>query len=185
SRTWTNVEGGQLDPTMPYLAVLPSGRKITLFFYDGPISRAIAFEGLLDNGEKFAGRLLSGFNDQRTWPQLMHVATDGETYGHHHRFGDMALAYAIQYLEQRPDIKLTNYGEYLEKYPPTQEAEIVENSAWSCAHGVERWRSDCGCNSGGHPGWNQAWRAPLRASLDWLRDQIAPLYERQAREVFK
>ena len=83
------------------------------------------------------------------------------------------------------DIKLTNYGEFLAKFPPTQEVEIVENSAWSCAHGIERWRSNCGCNSGGHPGWNQDWRAPLRAALDWLRDKIAPLYERQGRELFK
>ena len=82
-----NVEGGKIDPTRPYICKLPSGRSINLFFYDGPISRAVAFEGLLSNGETFANRLLSGFADNRRWPQLMHIATDGETYGHHHRQG--------------------------------------------------------------------------------------------------
>jgi len=184
SRVWQNVDGGRVDPTMPYLANLPSGRTIALFFYDGPISRAIAFEQLLDNGERFADRLLSGFSEQRAWAQIMHVATDGETYGHHHRFGDMALAYAIHHLEAQPDVKLTNYGEFLERFPPTYEAEIVENTSWSCAHGVERWRSNCGCNSGGHPNWSQAWRAPLRAALDWLRDELNPQFERRGRELF-
>jgi alpha-amylase/alpha-mannosidase (GH57 family) len=157
------VEGGNVDPTRAYICKLPSGRSINLFFYDGPISRAVAFEGLLTNGENFSNRLLSGFTDHRRWPQLMHIATDGETYGHHHANGDMALAYALHHVESNYLAKLTNYGEYLEKHPPTHEVEIFENTAWSCSHGVGRWSRDCGCNSGGKPGWNQAWRAPLPA----------------------
>ena len=178
-----NVEGGKIDPTRPYICNLPSGRSINLFFYDGPISRAVAFEGLLDNGETFANRLLSGFADNRRWAQLMHIATDGETYGHHHSKGDMALAYALHHIESNNLAKLTNYGEYLEINPPTHEVEIVENTAWSCVHGVGRWSRDCGCNSGGKPGWNQAWRAPLRAAFDYLRDELAPEYERKASEL--
>ncbi len=178
-----NVEGGKIDPTRPYICNLPSGRSINLFFYDGPISRAVAFEGLLDNGETFASRLLSGFADNRRWSQLMHIATDGETYGHHHPKGDMALAYALHHVESNNLAKLTNYGEYLEINPPTHEVEIVENTAWSCVHGVGRWCRDCGCNSGGKPGWNQAWRAPLRAAFDYLRDELAPDYERKAGEL--
>ena len=112
----------------------------------------------------------------------MHIATDGETYGHHHRHGDMALAYALDHIESDPAIRLTNYGEFLEKYPPTHEVQIIENTSWSCAHGVERWRSDCGCNSG-RPGWNQAWRGPLRAALDCLRDRAGRTFERQAGEL--
>jgi alpha-amylase/alpha-mannosidase (GH57 family) len=182
---WRNVEGGKIDPTKPYLCKLPSGKEITLFFYDGPISQAVAFEKLLSSGEHFASRLIGGFNDSRKWPQIMHIATDGETYGHHHPHGDMALAYALHYIESNNLAKLTNYGEYLEKHPPNTEVQIVERSSWSCYHGVERWKSDCGCNSGMKPGWNQRWREPLRNSLDWLRDAIAGPYEERGRALLK
>jgi alpha-amylase/alpha-mannosidase (GH57 family) len=180
-----NLEGGKIDPTRAYLLKLPSGRTINLFFYDGPVSQAVAFEKLLDNGETFAKRILGGFSDTRDWPQLMHIATDGETYGHHHRFGEMALAFALQYIESHEQAKLTNYGEFLEENPPTHEVEIINNTSWSCVHGVERWRSDCGCNTGGNGDWNQVWRAPLRAALDSLRDELAPMYEGTAAELLK
>jgi len=183
-RSWKDVSGGRIDPTRAYLAKLPSGRRINLFFYDGPISRAVAFEQLLNSGEQFANRLKSGFSDRRDWPQLMHIATDGETYGHHHRHGDMALSYALDRIESDRGLRLTNYGEFLEANPPTHEVQIIENTSWSCAHGVERWRSDCGCNSG-RAGWNQQWRGPLRAALDYLRDCVAGLFERQAGEMLK
>ena len=170
---------------MAYTLRLPSDRSISLFFYDGPISRAVAFEGILSNGETFAQRLLGGFSEARTWPQLVHIATDGESYGHHHRDGDMALAYALNYIESNNLARLTNYSEYLERHPPTHEVQIFENSSWSCIHGIDRWRSDCGCNSGAHPEWNQAWRAPLRKALDWLRDTLAPAFARKARLFLK
>ena len=172
-RDWHDVGGARIDPTTPYTVVLPSGRRIAVFFYDGPISRAIAFERLLERGEDLVGRLRSGFHDDRGRVELVHIATDGETYGHHHRFGEMALAYALDVLERDGSVQLTNYGEFLERFPPGHEAEIAERTSWSCAHGVERWRADCGCNSGGRPGWNQAWRGPLRAAFDWLRDELA------------
>lgn len=184
SKEWQDTLGGHIDPSMAYEQQLPSGRSINLFFYDGPISQGVAFERLLSSGERFAQRLLGAFSINRTWPQLVHIATDGETYGHHHRFGEMALAYAMHYIETNQLANLTVYGEYLEKYPPTYEVEIIENTSWSCFHGVERWRSNCGCNSGGNPGWNQEWRTPLREALDWLRDALAPHYERKGRELF-
>jgi len=180
-----DVSGGRIDPTRAYRQQLPSGRSIALFFYDGPIARAVAFEGLLANGERFAQRLLDAFSDKRDWPQLAHIATDGETYGHHHAHGDMALAYALEQLELKGLAKLTNYAEYLERNPPTHDVEILENTAWSCVHGVGRWSENCGCNSGGHAGWNQEWRAPLRQAFDWLRDQVAPLYEKTAARFLK
>jgi alpha-amylase/alpha-mannosidase (GH57 family) len=180
-----DVSGQRIDPTRAYRQKLPSGREISLFFYDGPISRAVAFEGLLANGERFAERLLDAFNDQRDWPQLAHIATDGETYGHHHAHGDMALAFALEHIECKGLAKLTNYAEYLEHFPPTHDAEILERTAWSCVHGVGRWSVNCGCNSGGHGDWNQEWRAPLRAAFDWLRDEIAPLYEQNAGRYLK
>lgn len=180
SEEWQDVSEGKIDSTMPYLLHLPSGRPIVLFFYDGHISRAVAFEHLLRSGENFANRLIDAFSNESTWPQLVHIATDGETYGHHHRYGDMALAYALHYIESNNLARFTNYGEYLEKHPPTYEVEIIENTSWSCTHGIEHWRSDCGCNSGRHPGWNQAWRTPLREALNWLRDTLAPKYEEEA-----
>jgi hypothetical protein len=180
STEWTDVSGARIDPTRPYLQKLPSGREIALFFYDGPASRAVAFEGLLKNGERLAHRLLGLFDENGGDSQLVHIATDGETYGHHHRHGDMALAYALHYIDKNDSARITNYGEYLELAPPAYEVRIMENTSWSCAHGVERWRSNCGCATGGQAGWSQAWRAPLRASLDWLRDRLIPEYEREA-----
>jgi len=183
-RVWRKVDGGRIDPSMAYAVRVGSGKAINVFFYDGPISRAIAFEDLLADGKRFSERLLGAFSDARTWPQLVHIATDGETYGHHRAYGDMALAFALHDIETSQVAKLTNYGEYLEKHPPTMEAKIIGNTSWSCAHGVERWRSNCGCNSGGHGDWNQEWRAPLRQAFDWLRDKAAPLYETEARKLF-
>jgi alpha-amylase/alpha-mannosidase (GH57 family) len=182
---WHELKGTRIDPSMPYVQVLPSGRSIAIFFYHGAIARAVAFEGLLSHGGHFVDRLLGAFATDQQRPQLVHIATDGETYGHHHRFGDMALAYALEQVEARGLARLTNYGEYLEKYPPTHEVEVVEKSSWSCAHGIDRWWSNCGCNTGGHPGWNQEWRTPLRNSLDWLREHVAPLWERKARELLR
>ncbi len=180
---WRDATGGRIDPSRCYRLRLPSGRTLDVFFYDGPISRAVAFEGLLDNGDRFAERLLSGFDEERPWPQLLHIATDGETYGHHHASGEMALSYALHKIEREALARLTNYGEYLERYPPTAEAEIFPDSSWSCVHGLERWRTDCGCSSGAHPGWRQGWRAPVRAALDGLRDAVAEPFEQRARDL--
>jgi hypothetical protein len=174
---WVDVTGGRIDPTRPYLHTTSSGRTINIFFYDGPISRAVAFEGLLNNGEVFAQRLLTAYSPLRDWDELAHIATDGESYGHHHRYGEMALAYALDHIQEKDLARITNYGEFLETHPPTHEVEIYENTAWSCAHGVGRWRENCGCNSGGRPGWSQDWRGPLRDALDWLRDYVNPRYE--------
>jgi len=184
-RLWRDVSGERIDPSMAYLCRLPSGRTINLFFYDGPISRAISFENLLANGERLVDRLMSGFAEEvRPWPELVHVATDGETFGHHHKMGEMTLAFALDWIEARDLAKVTNYAEYLERHPPIHYVEILEDSSWSCIHGVERWRGNCGCNSGSHPDWNQEWRAPLRQALDWLRDTVAAKYEEKALPLF-
>lgn len=183
---WEEVSGGRIDPSRPYLWRSPAGGTIALYFYDAPISRAVAFEGLLNNGETFAHRLMDGFAPHRTEPQLVHVATDGESYGHHHRHGDMALAYALKKIQTEGLAQLTNYGEFLEKHPPTWEVEIFEASSWSCPHGVERWRSDCGCRMGGaHGHWNQQWRTPLREALNNLADALDHLYEGHGRKYFR
>jgi alpha-amylase/alpha-mannosidase (GH57 family) len=180
---WTDTPNATVDTTRPYLIRFENGLSMAVFFYDGPRSRAIAFEGLLNSGENFAARLKDGFKDSPD-AQLSHVATDGESYGHHHRHGEMALAYTLRLLEEDKSVKLINYGGFLAQFPPEYECEIVDNTSWSCAHGIERWRSNCGCN-GGKPGWNQEWRAPLRKGLDELRDALIPLTEREGNKLFK
>lgn len=184
--TWKDVGPEGIDTTMPYqLRLQASDRTINIFFYNASISSAVAFGNLLSNGEYFARRLVKSFDENKPQAQLVNIATDGETYGHHHRHGDMALAYALHYIQENKLAQFTNYGEYLELHPPTHEVEIIENSSWSCVHGVERWRTNCGCNSGMRPGWSQAWRAPLRNALNWLRNTIAPEYEEKAGQFLK
>ena len=181
---WVDTPDSTVDTTRPYLLRFPSGASIAVFFYNGPNSRAIAFEGLLNSGENLANRIRTGFKEASGAAQLASVATDGESYGHHHRHGEMALAYALSLLERDKNVKLCNYAAFLEQFPPEYECEIVENTSWSCGHGVERWRSDCGCN-GGKPGWNQTWRAPLRKALDELRDALVPLTEQAGVALLK
>jgi alpha-amylase/alpha-mannosidase (GH57 family) len=186
---WTETPDASVDTRHPYKVELDEGRSITVFFYNGPNSRAIAFEGLLNSGVDFGRRLLGGFGEESASTEgepalLSDVATDGESYGHHHRHGEMALSYAIHWLEDEQQTQMINYAAFLAKYPPRWEAEIVDDTSWSCAHGVERWRSDCGCNSG-RPGWNQQWRAPLRIGLDKLRDATIPLAEKLSAKLFK
>ena len=182
---WDEGEHFEVNPRRPYLCRLPSGRSITLFFYDGPVSQAVAFEQLLHSGAGFAERILTAFDDEDSSRQLAHIATDGESYGHHHRFGDMALAAALNVIEHTEGVELTNYASYLAAHPPEHEVEVDEPSSWSCAHGVERWRADCGCNAGIVPGASQAWRAPLREALDGLRDELAPRFESVAGELLR
>ncbi|HEX9147867.1 MAG TPA: glycoside hydrolase, partial [Thermoanaerobaculia bacterium] len=169
---WMEIQGGGIDPREAYRVPLPSGRTISVFFYDGGLSHGIAFGEIARGGEDFARALLSRF-DSRSGPQLVHVATDGETYGHHFRGGERTLGEALERVEDSGHARLTNYGEFLERFPPRLEAQIVPNSSWSCAHGVGRWSDECGCSAGAavsHP-----WRRPLREALDWLRDTLAPL----------
>jgi alpha-amylase/alpha-mannosidase (GH57 family) len=179
---WQDVGDG-IDPSRAYLWRGPGGQRLTLFFYDGPISRAIAFSGALERGERLVAELMGGFSDSRDWPQIVHCATDGESYGHHHRFGEMALAAAVGQIEATGEAELTNYGAFLAAHPPTHEVLIRENTSWSCAHGVERWRADCGC--GIDPHHSHRWRAPLRSALDWLRDEVDTLFESRAGAFLK
>src|SRR5581483_2394860 len=177
------TNGGSIDTTRPYWCRLPTGKSIAIFFYDGPISRAVAFERLLARGENLAHRLLGAFSESTKHAQLVNIATDGETYGHHHRYGDMALAYAVDYINERKLARIANFGQFLAENPPTDEVQIVEQTSWSCSHGVGRWQLDCGCNVGAPSGWTQQWRAPLRTALDWLRDECAAIFEEFGKRV--
>jgi alpha-amylase/alpha-mannosidase (GH57 family) len=180
---WRDLHG-DIDPSRPYRWQSPAGPTLALFFYDGPVSQAVAFEGLLESGDAFAARLVRAFDDGRSGIQLAHVATDGESYGHHHRFGEMALAAACHRLAQEPGVALTNHAAFLAVRPPTDDVEIVERSSWSCVHGVERWRADCGCSSG-QRGVHQRWRGPLREAFDWLRDRLDALFEARAAPLLR
>lgn len=176
-RRWKNVNENDLDTTVPHVCNLPSGRQIVLFFYHGPIAQDIAYGGLLHSGANLAAKLLDSFPRNTEQARLVHAATDGESFGHHHRHGDMALAYCLHHLETEKLARITVYAEYLERFPPSSEVEIYEPSSWSCVHGVERWKSNCGCCADQKQCGRQQWRAPLREALDWLRDRLSRIYE--------
>jgi alpha-amylase/alpha-mannosidase (GH57 family) len=179
---WSDVGGGRIDPRRAYYWRAPGepGKGIAVFFYDGPIAVGISFEHLLRNASTFADRLqIAG---RGAGPEsLVHAATDGEVYGHHEPFGDMCLAYLARREGLLRGMGFTNYGHYLDLHPAKWEVEIDfgdsgEGTSWSCAHGVDRWKRDCGCSTGGLPGWNQKWRAPLRRGLDYLQDRLLEVY---------
>ncbi len=176
---WRDATGGRFDPTRPY-RVRAGDREVVVFFYDGPIARDVAFGGALGSPEALAARLEGGFDRGRHHDEVLTVAFDGETLGHHRKGGDETMAAALRLLERSGAVEIVNFGQALDAVPAEWEAEIAEGSSWSCAHGIERWRSDCGCQVGAEPGWNQAWRAPLLAALEGLRDRLGAIFEREA-----
>ena len=185
-KDWQDVSWGNIDPARSYRYYIKSapGKFIDLFFYDGAISRSVAFDELLKDGNKFIKRLKEGISDCRDYPQLINIATDGESCGHHTKFGDMALSYVLKIRAKDEGFKITNYAEYLDKYRSNCEVDIKQASSWSCFHGVGRWKEDCGCSTGGHPGWNQKWRKPLRDALDYLRDELIVVFENEGQKYF-
>ena len=182
SNDWQDVSWGNIDPARAYRYYLKSQpeKYIDLFFYDGAISKSVAFDEILKDGQRFIKRLQEGISNDRNYPQLINIATDGESYGHHTKFGDMALAYIMKVMARDKGFTITNYAQYLEKFPPQVEVDIKPVSSWSCFHGVGRWKEDCGCSTGGHPSWNQKWRKPLREALDYLRDELVVIFEKEA-----
>jgi hypothetical protein len=196
-KKWADVSQGRIDPTQPYRCFIrdASGKKrtdqfIDIFFYDGTISREVSFGDLLRDGNVFCEQFARAYQPSKNGPQLIHIATDGETYGHHKKFGDMALAYALKEGLPSREFEIINYGAFLKRVPPVYEVEIDEGpkgegTSWSCMHGVGRWKEDCGCSTGGREGWNQKWRKPLREALDFLRDELASLYEKEGEKIFR
>ncbi|MEI8128048.1 MAG: DUF3536 domain-containing protein [bacterium] len=186
-KDWTDVSWGNIDPARAYRYYIKSApeKYIDLFFYDGAISKSVAFDELLKDGNKFIRRLKEGISDNRNYTQLINIATDGESYGHHTKFGDMALSYVLRVRAKEEGFTLVNYAQYLDKHPSQTEVDIKQSSSWSCFHGVGRWKEDCGCSTGGHPGWNQKWRKPLREALDYLRDQLIIIFEKEGKIYLK
>lgn len=183
---WQNVE--VVNATVPYRYFHRDGsrRSIDVFFYDQGLAGAIAFENALTSSSS----LLDRIEQSRIGAaNLVNVATDGESYGHHHKFGDLCLAYAVEVDAPKRGWSVTNYGAYLDEHPPVLEVEINngptgEGTSWSCVHGVGRWQSNCGCSTGGEAGWTQEWRGPLRAALDFLRDEAAAHFEATRGNLF-
>ena len=184
---WNDVSWGNIDPARAYRYYLKNDKTkyIDLFFYDGSISKSVAFDELLTDGNKFISRLKDGISSQRDYNQLVHIATDGESYGHHTKFGDMALSYILKVRAKDEGFIITNYANYLEQEKVEYEVDIKDVSSWSCAHGVGRWCDDCGCSTGGGYGWNQKWRKPLREGLDYIRDEMIQIFEEHGQKYFK
>lgn len=172
-----------IDSRYPYHCVLPSGNTIVIFFYDGHLAGEVAFGSLLKDGLAFKQALKSSFDQNTPDPQLVNIATDGETFGHHHRFGEMALAFCIKEVLLDPDISILPYGAFLQRFPPKREVEIRENTSWSCSHGVKRWFTHCGCSTGGQPEWHQKWRRPLRDAMDFLKRHFDTAYLQKMSEL--
>ncbi len=165
-REWLEVTADSLDTSKPYFVSLPSGARMTVVFGHHDLSHRIAFGDLVADGNSLADTMAASLGDD---DGVVLVVADGETYGHHHRFGDIGVAWATRQLQEKYRIS-TTLGEWLSEQTPTHEVQLHDVSAWSCAHGVERWRSACGCVTGERPGFDLAWRAPLRDALDWLRE---------------
>ena len=177
---WTEVLHGRINTRMPYTCRLSGGNEISIFFYDDFLSNMVSFGNLLENGEAFAAKIAGLARTEQELPEIITIASDGETYGHHHRFGEMALAYCLKNIESKDDCRLTVFGEYLEKYPPVYEARIIENTSWSCSHGIKRWKSNCSCGTytDGHGRkWNQKWRKPLRDAITWLSGKNTCIFD--------
>jgi alpha-amylase/alpha-mannosidase (GH57 family) len=176
---WHDAAGGTIPSGQPYRCFVGGGLFIDLFFYDGQLAQAVAFERALEHSSRLIARVEAAYQRRgaHVGAWLAHAATDGESYGHHFKFGDMALAAAFRDLEDNPLVQITNYGAFLAAFSPVAEVEIVENTAWSCSHGLGRWHADCGCRIGGGPDGHQKWRAPLRVGLNAVRDALAVHYE--------
>ena len=185
---WQSVTDGTIDTSIPYRYFHRdgSGRSLVVFFYDQALGQAIAFEQALTSSASLVDRFAQPRAEKAG---LINIATDGESYGHHHKFGELCLAYALVVDAPARGFAITNYGDYLDQHTPEMEVEISngqegEGSSWSCTHGVSRWIRDCGCHTGGERGWNQSWRGPLRKALDSLRDEAAASFEATRGELF-
>ncbi len=188
---WHSVEDGSIDVSSAYRYFHRdgSGRSIAVFFYDGPLARAIAFENALASSEALVRMFSQATHGPGRRGPFINIATDGETYGHHFKFGDLCLAHTVEIEAPQAGFWLTNYGQCLDRYPPEFEVEIKkgpdgEGTSWSCVHGVARWSRDCGCHTGGESGWNQKWRGPLRDAMNFLRDEAAREFERAGSDLF-
>lgn len=181
------VDGNSVPFDTPYILEGEQGGKVSAFFYHPQLASSISFGHMLRDADSMYKELLHIAKDQH--PSLIHTATDGEIYGHHEPFGDMALAALIRKVNDNDRFTLSNYATYLERHPATLKAilhdgEDNKGTSWSCSHGVSRWYKDCGCHTGGEQGWNQKWRTPLRQAFNILGDTVDTLFKEKVDQLF-
>lgn len=152
------------------------GRSIAVFVYDGPLSHDVAFGQLLKDAVQWEKEMLAGAKGRAA----LGLAMDGETFGHHHVYADLALGALLHRLALKRSVRLENFASALAAHPPEADLDLVAPTSWSCAHGVERWRSDCGCKMRPEQASQQRWRAPLRGAIDWLASEVHGLFERSS-----
>lgn len=189
SKEYIDVTDSSIDPKNPYrcYSELHPGKYINIFFYNGPVSKSVAFDDVLKSSQNLLAKIFDATDKSQTAPQLVSVATDGETFGHHKRHAERTLAFFQRSLAPANNLQIVNFGQYLEMFPSKYEVNLKpgengEGTSWSCPHGVKRWYKDCGCGGGGE--WNQKWRKPLRDTLNWLRDQLIIIYENLGKQFF-
>jgi len=188
---WIDVSGGKIDPKMPYRYFSKkSGGFIDIYFYDGPLSRNLAFDDIVYDSKMLMDRIDSVKNTDDNNSQLISIAVDGETFGHHKKFTERTIAFLLDEYAMNRGYKIVNFSEYLSYYKP--EYEVLpdngprnEGTSWSCIHGVGRWKRNCGCITGGNPGWNQRWRRHLRDSLNILNAKLSVYFEIEGKKYFR
>jgi hypothetical protein len=188
---WEEVSTETVDTGRAYYFLHPdgSGRSIAIGIFDGPLSRDLAFGHATRDAASFLEAMRRSGERSKVDKPLVLAASDGELYGHHKKFADLALAYAVSVSAPAEAIEVTNLGAYLAKHPPTWELRLRlgpdgRGTSWSCAHGIGRWMRDCGCRMHTLKGSSQAWRGPLRKALDLLRDRSRTFFEEVTADLF-
>lgn len=188
---WEEVIGGRINTKIPYrfFSEKQSG-YIDIFFYDGALSKGLAFDDVVYDSKRLMEKIDSAKISNFKEDQLISMAVDGETFGHHKHFTERTIAFLLSEYAEANGYKVVNYGEYLSLHEPEYEVTLNEGNrgegtSWSCIHGVARWKKNCGCHTGGHDGWNQRWRRHLRNAFNQLNGKLGILFELEGKKYFK
>ncbi|MFH1416436.1 MAG: DUF3536 domain-containing protein [Elusimicrobiota bacterium] len=175
------VSGAKLDIRRPYRLETRVG-YIDVFFSHNELAGEISFGGLMNNPVACADRIEKIFGTKQSEDLLVSVATDGETFGHHHKGMEQRLAYLLKYELPARGIEVSCFEKYISEHPPKWAVRVTNNSSWSCCHGIERWKSACGCGKEGDN--DLEWRKPLRDSLNWLAGNVLEIFTEKSEKYF-